>query len=105
MFGIIGRLWHTLRRSTLGIQLAPSADLAEGTVDGLRWEPVVAVMPAARAREILRQARERATCGPWSDQIDKVTTPGERAAVNAVWDEMPGHTCFVDALYRIAGRE
>jgi hypothetical protein len=102
-FGIIGRLWHTLRRSSLGIRFAPTADLDEQTVDGLRWQPVVAVMPAQRAREILRQARERATIGLWSDQIDKVATAAEIAAINAVWEDMPGHTRFVVALERIAG--
>jgi hypothetical protein len=102
-YAIIGRLWHTLRTSTLGIRFAPTAELAEQMVEGLRWEPVVAVMPAARAQEIIRRAQERASCGPWVEQIDKVLTEGERAAVNAVWDDMPGNTCFVHALQRIAG--
>lgn len=102
-FAIIGRLWHTLRTSTFGIRFAPSAELAEQVVDGLRWEPVVAVMPAGRAQEIFRRAQERASCGPWADQIDKVISDAERAAVNAVWEDMPGHTCFVDALNRVAG--
>lgn len=55
-----------------------------------------------RAREILQTAYDTTTCGPWSDQLDKVMTREERAEICAVWDTMPGYTCFVDALYRIA---
>jgi hypothetical protein len=29
-------------------------------------------------------------------------TKEERAEVNTYWDTMPGDTCFVDAIYRIA---
>lgn len=59
-------------------------------------------MTPERAQEIVKQARDKATCGPWSDQLDKVMTKEERNEVNQVWDKMPGHTCFVDALYSIA---
>jgi hypothetical protein len=101
-FGIIGRLWHTLLCFTWEVRFAPTGDLDEQTIDGMRWQPVVAVMPPTRAREILEQARERATIGPWADHLDKVMTPAERAMVNAVLDDMPGEASFVHALWRIA---
>jgi len=28
-------------------------------------------------------------------------TPGEDAYVHKVWDTMPGHTCWMDAFFRI----
>ena len=59
-------------------------------------------MTKERANQIIEQARNKAVFGPWCDQLDKVMLPGERAEIMAVWDTMPGHTCFVDALYRIA---
>jgi hypothetical protein len=59
-------------------------------------------MTPERAQEIIRLAREKASIGPWSDMLDKVMLPGERQEVNAIWAKMPGHTCFVDALNRIA---
>jgi hypothetical protein len=55
-----------------------------------------------RAREIIQAAYDRATIGPWSDQLDKVMTREERTEVNAVWSALPGHTCFVDAIFCIA---
>jgi hypothetical protein len=58
-------------------------------------------MNPERAKEIIADAHAKAVHGPWSDQIDNVMRPGEREEVNAVWDTMPGNTCFVDALYRI----
>lgn len=58
-------------------------------------------MTPERAQEILQQARDRgAFC--WSDCLDQVMRPGERDEVRKVWDTMPGYTCFVDALNRIA---
>jgi hypothetical protein len=59
-------------------------------------------MTPIRAQEIIQAAYDKCTCGPWSDQLDKVMTKEERQEVNAVWDTMPGDTCFVDAIYRIA---
>ena len=59
-------------------------------------------MNRERAREIIQRAHVLATIGPWSDQIDKVMTKEERAEVNMVWNTLPGHTCFVDALFCIA---
>jgi hypothetical protein len=55
-----------------------------------------------RAREIIQTARDACTCGPWVDWLDRVMGPGESDEVKAVWETMPGDTCFVDALYRIA---
>lgn len=51
-----------------------------------------------RAREIVRQAKEAATCGPWVDQLDKVMAPEEISTVNAYWNSLPGSTSFYDAL-------
>lgn len=62
-------------------------------------------MTPERAKEIIKQAQDKANVGPWSDQIEKVITKEERNEVNKVWETMPGHTCFVDALYRIANGE
>ena len=59
-------------------------------------------MPAKRAQEIIQAAYDCSTHGPWSDNLDKVMTNEERDQVNEVWQTMPGNTCFVDALYRIA---
>lgn len=54
-----------------------------------------------RANEIFNQARNQTKHGPWSDQLDKVMSPGERAYIMAIWDTMPGNTCFVDAFLRV----
>jgi hypothetical protein len=58
-------------------------------------------MTPARATEIIRDAKARATYGPWSDQLSNVMTADERAEIITVWRTMPGYTCFVDALHRI----
>ena len=62
-------------------------------------------MTRERANEIVRQAQALARYGPWSDQLDKVMTPDERAAVLAMWETMPGYTTFVHALQRICNGE
>lgn len=62
-------------------------------------------MKPERAREIIQAAYDKASVGPWSDQLDKVMSKEERAEVCAVWETMPGHTCFVDAIYRIARQD
>lgn len=62
-------------------------------------------MTPERAAEIIKQAQTRAQYGPWSDQLKKVMTPEEHATVLAVWETMPGHTCYVDALLRIKNRD
>lgn len=62
-------------------------------------------MTPQRAQEIIEQAREATICGPWSDLLDDVMTQAERVEVKQVWNEMPGYTCFLDALYRIANAE
>lgn len=59
-------------------------------------------MTRERANEIIAQAQTRAKYGPWSDQLDKVMSADERRAVLEMWETMPGYTCFVHALYRIA---
>lgn len=59
-------------------------------------------MTPERANEIIKEAQSGAAGAPWSDRLDKVMTKEERKEVNQVWDTLPGHTCFVDALYRIA---
>ena len=59
-------------------------------------------MKPERATEIIAKAKEAATIGPWSDQIQRFMTPDERRALVAVWKTMPGSTCFVDVLETIA---
>jgi hypothetical protein len=59
-------------------------------------------MNAERATEIINQARARATVGPWSDQLRRIITREEFREVLAVWRQMPGTTCIVDALHKIA---
>jgi hypothetical protein len=51
-----------------------------------------------RAKEIVRQAQEKATCGPWVDYLNQVMSPEERQIVNTYWNSLPGSTCFYDAL-------
>lgn len=60
------------------------------------------MMTKDRAQEILKQAREKATVGPWCDQLDKVMTEEERKRVIKHWDTLSGETSFVDALQSIA---
>jgi hypothetical protein len=63
----------------------------------------IPALTSERANEIIAQARAKArTFGQWSSYLDKVMTLEERAQVTLVWETMPGHTCFVDALFRIA---
>ncbi len=59
-------------------------------------------MTPNRAQYLIQAAYDKCTCGPWSDQLSRVMTEEERLEVNAVWDTMPGDTCFVDAIYYIA---
>jgi len=53
-----------------------------------------------RAVEIFEQAKQQAGHGPWSDQLDKIMTRGERLEINALWNTMNGSSCFVDAFLR-----
>jgi hypothetical protein len=57
-----------------------------------------------RANEIIEAARTRATVGPWSDQLQHVMTIDERRDLLAMWRRMPGNTCFVDVLTRVANQ-
>lgn len=59
-------------------------------------------MKPQRATEIIEKAKAAATIGPWSDQIQRFMTPDERRDLVNVWKTMPGHTCFVDVLEKIA---
>lgn len=59
-------------------------------------------MKPERASEIIAKAKESATIGPWSDQINRFMTPAERRDLVTVWKTMPGNTCFVDVLQKIA---
>lgn len=59
-------------------------------------------MTPERAKEIIQQARDATTVGPWSDQLRNVMTTDERVEVLKVWRNMPGCFCFVDALNKIA---
>lgn len=51
-----------------------------------------------RAREIVRQAKEKATCGPWVDQLNAVMSKEEISVVNRYWSGLPGSTSFYDSL-------
>jgi hypothetical protein len=62
-------------------------------------------MTPERANEIIEQAQAKAKHGPWSDQLKKVMTPEEHATILAVWETMPGNTCYVDALLRIKNKD
>lgn len=62
-------------------------------------------MTQQRASAIIEEAKNKTEFGPWSDQLTKVMTREERLEVNRVWDTMPGHTCFIDALFRVAKRQ
>jgi hypothetical protein len=55
------------------------------------------VLQAGRARYILDNSNE--WLGP---SVDTFLTAAERAYVLNFWDGMPGNTCFIDALRRIA---
>jgi hypothetical protein len=59
-------------------------------------------MTPERASQIISQAKASATHGPWSDQIDRHMSRDERRELLTVWNTMPGHTCFVDVLHRMA---
>jgi hypothetical protein len=52
-------------------------------------------MTSERAYEILRLGAKWCNWG-------KFCTEEENAFVMEVWDKMPGHTCWYDALVRIA---
>ena len=58
-------------------------------------------MTPERAKEVYAQCRKQAGCGPWSDQLDNVLTSDEDFDLRKLWRTMPGHTCFVDALFRV----
>lgn len=59
------------------------------------------LMTTDRARYLVQAAREKAVHGPWIDQIEKVMTPSDRQAINAIWMQLPGSACFADALHRV----
>ncbi len=62
-------------------------------------------MTPERATEIISAAKAHTSIGPWSDNISRVMNASERSDVVDVWRQMPGSTCFVDALQRIANGE
>ncbi|MCK9432628.1 MAG: hypothetical protein M0R00_06690 [Candidatus Omnitrophica bacterium] len=60
-------------------------------------------MDQKRAQEIVDAIhRDR---WQWQGDTNKHFRHGERAEVIEKWKTMPGHTCFADALYRIAKGE
>jgi hypothetical protein len=59
-------------------------------------------MTPKRARAIITDAHNYPSNGPWTDNIRYVMTLSERNEVVGVWDTMPRHTCFLEALYKIA---
>lgn len=74
-----------------------------------RWKGGVPTRTAAmptpfdqeRAETIFQLCRAAARSTPWVEQLDKQMTDGEIAYVKALWDTMPGYTCFCDAFHRI----
>lgn len=54
-------------------------------------------MTPERAKEIMAGTNE--WTGP---SVSERLRPGEREEVLAFWNKMPGSTCFIDALNRIA---
>lgn len=58
-----------------------------------------------RAKEIIQQAKDKSTHGPWSDQLSKVMSKEERDEVVQHWNTMDGSTCFVDALYEFVNNK
>jgi hypothetical protein len=63
-----------------------------------RTEAVPTPFNQERAEEIFQLARQKA---PWAENLDNNMTDGEIAYVKALWDTMPGNTCFWDAFNRI----
>lgn len=57
---------------------------------------------AQRAREIIQQAKAMTQYGPWSDNIDRVLSQGERRFISQFWDTLPSNTSFTDALEELA---
>lgn len=53
-------------------------------------------MTLERIEEILERWRR-----PYWPDLGKLMTPEEKAEVMAVWDDMPGNTCFYDAFMRL----
>jgi hypothetical protein len=53
-----------------------------------------------RCEEIVRQCQEKASYGPWVDQMGKVMTREEQMEVMELWCSMPGHTSFYDTFCR-----
>jgi hypothetical protein len=60
-------------------------------------------MKPERAQEILTAIYNSRF--QWQGDTDKFFRDGERKEVIDKWDTMPGHTCFADALNRIAKGE
>lgn len=58
-----------------------------------------------RARKVWDEAGELQRTGrrfgPNADIVPALLTDGERAAVKALWDTMPGNTTWMDAFHRI----
>ena len=71
-----------------------------------RWHRGIAAKTSAvptpfgpeRAEAIFELARQKA---PWAENLDPNMTDGEIAYVKAVWDTLPGYTCFWDAFNNI----
>lgn len=83
------------------VTLWPGSSLTDRSDSNpLRFENITPqYVSPERAKEIAANAQERATHGPWSDQIDKVITPQEKAFFMAVWDSIPnGNSSFMTAF-------
>jgi len=90
------------------VTLWPGSSLSERSDENpLRFDSITPqYVSPERAKEIMEKAKERAKYGPWSDQIDKVITPQEKAYFMAVWDSIPnGSSCFMSAFYAVLNNE
>ncbi len=54
---------------------------------------------------LARAAAQRIGASAWYDHGKDVLTPAEQAEVRALWDSMPGSTCWMDAFLDWMNRE
>jgi hypothetical protein len=52
-----------------------------------------------RANAIFEECRRRAGCGPYSDQYERVMTPGEIAFVMQEWNANPNGASSFDSTF------
>ena len=60
-------------------------------------------MTPERALELMYESNQE--CSFWPKHLYAPETPEERKEVVAMWNTMPGYTCYYDALKRISKGE